>query len=108
MYAFSSVQPTGITLNSFSAIIGTSHLPGPGTPRLLPANPLSSQLEHAHRAVVMRNVQAQILPGQLRTRRPVKRLKVTSSPHPTPERRKNPLNGPTAGAGFIDNSPSEW
>lgn len=97
----------GTTLHSVSASIGAIHLPGPGKPNQLPANPLSSQLEQAHLAVDIKKTRAQSLPGQPCTLRPVSRLNDTSSPHPTPERIKNPLSGPMAGTGFIDSSPRE-
>jgi hypothetical protein len=97
----------GTTLKTVSANTGAIHLPGPGTPNQLPANPLSSQLEQAHLAVDIRNVNAHNLPGHPWTLRPVSRLNETSSPHPTPERMKKPLRGPMAGTGFIDSSPRE-
>jgi hypothetical protein len=98
----------GTTLKTVSANIGAIHLPGPGTPNQLPANPLSSQLEQAHLAVDIKNVKAHNLPGHPWTLRPVSLLKETSSPHPTPERMKKPLSGPMDGTGFIDSSPREW
>jgi hypothetical protein len=97
----------GTTLKSVSAKIGAITLPGPGKPSQLPASPLSSQLEQAHLAVVMRKVQAHTLPAQPCTLRPVSRLNDTSSPQPTPERIKKPLRGPTAGTGDMDSSPRE-
>ena len=98
----------GITLNSVSAKRGAMNLPGPGNPSQLPAKPLSSQLLQAHLAVVIKNVMDHILPGQPCTLRPVSRLNDTSNPQPTPDKMKNPLKGPIAGTGDIDNSPNEW
>lgn len=98
----------GMTLNTVSAKIGTISRPGPGRPSVLPANPLSSQLEHAHLPDPTRNTYVHILPGHPLTLLPVAFLKQTSRPQPRPERMKKLDRGRVLGTGDIDNSPREW